>query len=173
MNPTLLAATKAVNRMNVALADLAGALRAAEALQFVRRDPSALGEHAYALEEAAVIAAIVCYARPFVPSNSGNLADRLVDPVAIRMFDGHGRLADLHSEILKSRHEAVAHSDWSRRSTVTSSTALESFWRVKEVEMSQLLPDVEQFIELASHAQDVVLRQMVPLIYLISPTPGR
>lgn len=154
------------------MADLASAMRAADALQVVRLNGPSLGVHASALEESAVIAAIVCYARPFVASNSGNLADRLVSPADLRMFDGDDHLARLHAEILKHRNEAVAHSDWSRRSTVFGSTGFENYWQVKEVEISNLIPDVDAFMGLITHAQDAVMRKMVPLLLLISSPPA-
>jgi hypothetical protein len=82
------------------------------------------------LNEAALIAVVVTYCRPFKRSRSKDFATAVLNPKHIGLFEGKNDLEQLHSRLLELRDQAIAHADWIHHSTAvleaTENTVLRS-----------------------------------------------
>lgn len=67
--------------------------------------------------EAILVAAIVAYCRPFKKSTTGGHADCKLDAGSLSGVQSSPELKALHDLVLDRRDKAVAHADWTERST--------------------------------------------------------
>ena len=64
------------------------------------------------VREAAFVAAVIAYSRPFKKSNSDGKADRSISLSDLPLVGGDPQLTSLHKTIIEKRDRAVAHADW-------------------------------------------------------------
>ena len=70
--------------------------------------------------EAIFIAVVVAYARPFKKSKSNGRADKFLSPAQVGL-DARPELAATHQQLMASRDELIAHSDWTHHRTQLTS----------------------------------------------------
>jgi hypothetical protein len=156
--------SKQVGRLHVAVWDLHEALQCATALRELRSASLLqLGIHAAGLELGAVMGSIICYCRPFVPSNSNGIANRAEDPAEAALFEQRPDLAELHDHLLALRNKAVAHSDWTQRASVTRDGGFKQMRMLQIVDVRSLVSDTDGFIQLIEHVKDALTDRLLRL----------
>lgn len=144
------------NRVHVAIHDIEHARKFAETYKALRSAPArpALG-HADELDSALGMAAIVSYARPFIASRSGGVADKYLKPHELKLFDGHPAHQVEHDQTILLRDQVVAHSDWTHRYSLEGvpDSWSESVRYLVAFDTKLLLANFHSFIDLTRHVE--------------------
>jgi hypothetical protein len=149
------------NRVHVSIHDIGEAKAFAETYKNLRQSQLQvqLAADMRQLEAGLGMAAVVSYARPFVGSRSGGVADKSLDPKALELFDNHPELAVEHDLVLMLRHKVVAHSEWQHRfSLVGESSEAERERFLVVFDSTRLLTNFHSFLDLCNHVQGRLFR---------------
>lgn len=169
MNLELQSLQRFANRVHVAIHDIGEAEEFAKTFRSIRGTPesehSPQNDH---LEAALGMAAIISYARPFVASRSNGIADKLIKPDDIQLFEGHPEHAAEHQLVMTLRDQVVAHSDWTHRFSLVEvpDQFSESQRLLVAFDPRLLLTNFHSFIDLAQHVR-------IRLVILIMSLEGQ
>lgn len=107
--------------------------------------------------EAALIAAVVAYCRPFRQSRSQGNAAKLLQGSDLACIARNTAFTALHETLLDRRDTAIAHADWKHHNTELLSVRDASvFRRVSIPDLAQGI-DVDLFVQLADAVRQEVL----------------
>lgn len=152
---------KMANRMFLAAHDISEAGEYLILLDSLLKNKSIALDHGLArAKEAALIAAVISYSRPFVSSYSNGMADKSLSVNDINMFCARKDLEAMHNHVINLRNQAVGHSDWAYHSTIIAKQENDDiglgFVRDKSRPDCLQLIDVDCFSELIRHVYSVV-----------------
>lgn len=103
---------KKANRLHLSIADVFRAQLFVRDLYDMQCSSAVPGENRSGLFEAALIGAVIVYARPFTNSYSQGFADAKVNVVEMYLFENEPIQHQMHESLITYRNKAVAHGDW-------------------------------------------------------------
>lgn len=111
------------------------------------------------------MAAIVSYARPFVASRSDGIAEQLLSPEKLGLFDERPDLAAEHDLVITMRNKVVAHSDWEHRFSLVSAidSTLEHERYLVAFDSTLLLTNIHSFLDLTRYMRGKLVRLLITL----------
>ena len=148
------------NRLTLAARDMSDVKRYLIAFKELDQLQRAAGNWKYFDHcEALLVAAIVAYCRSFINSESRGKADPLLRPADFDCLRQSATLAALHKTLLKRRHKAIAHADWTEHSTtLIDATNTSSFRRTSVPGFTDGI-DPTAFLRLAGQIEAEALAQ--------------
>lgn len=160
------AVRRRANRVHVAIHDVQQAQKFAEIFKALRGTPAKLwGIPPDELDAALGMAAIVSYGRPFTSSNSDGIADRLLKPDELKLFDGQPQHRAEHELTMTLRDQVAAHSDWKHRFSLelVPDCRSDSVRDLVVFDTSLLLTNFHSFIDLARHVHLQLVSLLISL----------
>jgi hypothetical protein len=117
--------------------------------------------------DAAMLAVIVVYARPFMKSHSSGRAASKLDPEALQLFAGRPALKKLHEQLMGLRNQAIAHADWQHHRTMLLTNGV---WVTTSTTPQHAKQDLVRVYRLVRHVQRRTLKLSMGLGARHAPT---